>query len=291
MSKYKMNGRTASKLNEYWYKVIDGNGLNLYDIPASYIEDEGFGWEKVEEPFKEGSWYYFELDHYLQMVVRYKDKDDIELHYSEAYGIGNGGSSIEWVNDKCSLRDIKGPATKEQMELCLGHVTRHKGYKEGLTRVCFDGKTRDRLKGGEFKYDPELDEFWMGRDLIYCVRSSKGTWATILPEKSTEPEDDMKNIVPMYIADLGEIHCNELRFIIERFLDQNHDYKNEVEKWRKIEGKVTEPQVEGKDWKTAKVFSYEAIYELASILEVGEEVLYVIPKDDLEEEAKKRTQL
>jgi len=46
--------------------------------------------------------------------------------------------------------------------------------------------------------------------------------------------DDMKTIVPYYIVDMGEIHCNELRFIIETFLSQNHDFKVKVDELKNL---------------------------------------------------------
>ncbi len=42
---------------------------------------------------------------------------------------------------------------------------------------------------------------------------------------SKKKEDKMKRIVPLYIESLGTIHCNELRFIVEKFLEQNPEYK------------------------------------------------------------------
>jgi hypothetical protein len=45
--------------------------------------------------------------------------------------------------------------------------------------------------------------------------------------------DKMKRIVPYYIVDMGEVHCNELRFIIETFLSQNHDFKEKVDELKK----------------------------------------------------------
>jgi hypothetical protein len=43
--------------------------------------------------------------------------------------------------------------------------------------------------------------------------------------------DKMKTIVPYYIMDLGnELACNELRFIVKTFLQQNEDYRLEVER-------------------------------------------------------------
>jgi hypothetical protein len=46
--------------------------------------------------------------------------------------------------------------------------------------------------------------------------------------------DKMKTIVPYYIVDMGEIQCNELRFIIETFLSQNHDFKNKVDELKNL---------------------------------------------------------
>ena len=36
--------------------------------------------------------------------------------------------------------------------------------------------------------------------------------------------EKMKRIVPLYIESLGVIHCNELRFIVEKFLEDNPEY-------------------------------------------------------------------
>ena len=46
--------------------------------------------------------------------------------------------------------------------------------------------------------------------------------------------DKMKTIIPYYIVDMGEIHCNELRFIIETFLSQNHDFKVKVDQLKNL---------------------------------------------------------
>lgn len=46
--------------------------------------------------------------------------------------------------------------------------------------------------------------------------------------------DKMKTIAPYYIVDLGEIHCNELRFIIETFLSQNQDFKAKVDELKNL---------------------------------------------------------
>ncbi len=43
-----------------------------------------------------------------------------------------------------------------------------------------------------------------------------------------------KSIIAYYIVDLGEIYCNELRFIIETFLNQNKDFKNEVDRLKNL---------------------------------------------------------
>lgn len=40
-------------------------------------------------------------------------------------------------------------------------------------------------------------------------------------------EDKMKMIVPYFIIE-ENVFCNELRFIIKRFLSQNHDYLTKV---------------------------------------------------------------
>ena len=65
-------------------------------------------------------------------------------------------------------------------------------------------------------------------------------------ESTTEPQsckagviggfniDKMKIIVPYYIDDMGEIHCNELRFIIDTFLSQNHDFRVKVEELKNL---------------------------------------------------------
>jgi hypothetical protein len=42
---------------------------------------------------------------------------------------------------------------------------------------------------------------------------------------SKKKEDKMKRIIPLYIESLGIIHCNELRFIVEKFLEDNPEYK------------------------------------------------------------------
>lgn len=46
-----------------------------------------------------------------------------------------------------------------------------------------------------------------------------------------------KVIIPLYIVSLGDIHCNELRFIVEKFLDQNPEYKEEVNKLKELNNK------------------------------------------------------
>ena len=46
--------------------------------------------------------------------------------------------------------------------------------------------------------------------------------------------DKMKTIIPYYIVDMGEINCNELRFIIETFLSQNHDFKVKVDELKNL---------------------------------------------------------
>jgi len=33
---------------------------------------------------------------------------------------------------------------------------------------------------------------------------------------------------------MGEIHCNELRFIIDTFLSQNHDFRVKVEELKNL---------------------------------------------------------
>lgn len=46
--------------------------------------------------------------------------------------------------------------------------------------------------------------------------------------------DKMKTIIPYYIVDMDVINCNELRFIMETFLNQNLDFKNEVDRLRNL---------------------------------------------------------
>ena len=68
------------------------------------------------------------------------------------------------------------------------------------------------------KENKNSDKQQNGNDFIANVRESFN-------------HDKMKIIVPYYIMDLGnELACNELRFIVKTFLQQNEDYRLEVER-------------------------------------------------------------
>jgi hypothetical protein len=282
MSKYKMNGRTASKLNEYWYKVIDGNGLNLYDIPASYIEDEGFGWEKVEE-FQPNEWLYYETGNF-EWIVRFSEQKGNLIFTKEAYEITEGKFKAFRGNDKFSMDYSK--ATPDQVERILSIVARHKGYKKGVAVIsALSGEAVRLLKGRDI-YEPDADIFLT---LGYCVYS-KGIWAQIVEEKVTEPQVEGKE----YLCIQDSTHFKGSHFTKgKRYL-----FQKEQESFRTIndEGGAHELNERamhlyfdmGQDWKTAKVFSYEDIEGIAFLKNHANMVLLTY---DLEEEAKKRTQL
>ena len=177
------------------YKITFG-GSFMGELSPSGIYAFG-GWEKVEEAFKEGSWYYFETGD-IRVVVRNKRVEDNKFWCSEAYGIGYDDCVLCWKDTWYTIEFIKGPATQEQMELCLGHVARHKGYKEGVVvNGVLLGIPRP-IRTNELFYRADFDSLYFKSDkspndpsMVYC----KGTWATIIEEKATEPQVD---------ADMGQ---------------------------------------------------------------------------------------
>ena len=62
--------------------------------------------------------------------------------------------------------------------------------------------------------------------------------------------DKVKTIVPHYIVDLGDrIYCNELRFIVDGFLEANPEYKKKVKELRELKNKRLNKEQHGKRYK------------------------------------------
>lgn len=306
MSNYKLKNHTAvydPVLD--MYDIFDGCGGRMGTVTLDLLID--FGWEKVEEPFKENEWMFFShhhapLDLHQEILFRCSKVDNsthvysrewYELRSSELYLIETKHVAI------CHIDEMQR-ATPDQIERILSVVARHKGYKKG---VVVEGILMDMerpIRSEEMFYRADYDSLYFKADspndpsMIY----NKGTWAKIKEEpKAAEPQVEwldketigylgsdiraLENIVwgnydaekPINVVSLLRTTASSLNLKADKIL-------------KAINYKGTE-----KDWKTAKVLSWESACEISEpdILHVGERRFLLIDLSVLEEEAKKRT--
>lgn len=282
------------------YKITGENGEDLGTMCDKVIKDPRFGWEKVEEPFKEGEWVYSPRTNYLmECLFRYKGKNCTSFTSGEFYILNRDGSFSNEGQSADSIGDVESAksATPEQVERILSIVCRSK-YKAGCKIKLKDYPERMILNEPiEFVYDAVVDS-------VYCRSGNqpyvykKGTWAKIVEEpKAAEPEveveagyeydciNDLIRGTPRFTKGKRYLFKEHSEGMLETINDKGVAHvvdKDLMHKWFDM----------GQDWKKKPVFSYEDLEKYTTKHYILNDTKVVIVSNVLlEEEAKKRSKL
>jgi hypothetical protein len=199
MSKEYKHKSTGAKAIDIFgkYKITGKNGEGLGTMCDKVVENPDFGWEKVKEPFKENDWTYFkneEGDEWLYRFSKYLQGQSFRA--KECYLLEQGVFDSEAYDISMleSPNNFKKP-TPDQIERILSIVARAKGFDPEKERMKINRPWMkdpiDMLKesvkgflGDGFSYQQKTDSLLMHGIRVY----EYGNWATILPEKATEPQ-------------------------------------------------------------------------------------------------------
>jgi hypothetical protein len=183
MSKYihTASGHTAEKIQGDWYRICTQDGEYLYSLPSSHITDERFGWEKVDE-LQEADWIYNLCDG-TETLLRLIKKEGYSYQSKEAYQVRKDRLIKAYFVPYALWTQEATKATTDQVERILLIVLKHKGIVHGAYINPLNKKGDWKVGTEQIVYSEKHDTLSIGLLDVY----SKGTWATILPEKATEP--------------------------------------------------------------------------------------------------------